>query len=78
MVIVRPHSILPVLAFAAVLASPLVAPSVALADDTSRVASIAAKGQIPAIVPVETGLAFGLGAALVALGMNRRARRSRA
>jgi hypothetical protein len=81
MVTIRPLvSIRPAAVLAAVLAvgavTTVFAPSVAMADGTSRVASIAAKGQIPAVVPVEAGLGLGLCAGLLAIGMDRRSRRT--
>jgi hypothetical protein len=51
------------------------APSVARASDDDRVASIAAKGTISPVVPLEAGLGLGACAALFAFGLDRRARR---
>jgi hypothetical protein len=50
-------------------------PSVARADSDDRVASIAAKGTISPVVPLEAGLGLGACAALFAFGLDRRARR---
>ena len=51
------------------------APSVAHAGSDDRVASIAAKGTISPVVPLEAGLGLGACAALFAFGLDRRARR---
>ncbi len=76
MTVSRPTaSLLPALALAAVFAGVSLAPSVALADVSANVADIAAKGSIPRAVPVESGLGLGMVAALVAFGLDRRARR---
>jgi hypothetical protein len=53
----------------------LLCPSVAHADERARVESIAAKGNISPMVPVEGGLALGLAAGLLALGLQLRSRR---
>jgi hypothetical protein len=71
----RSPSFIRVFVVAATLAAAALAPGAAMADDDARVASIAAKGRIPATVPVEAGLGLGLAAALLALGMDRRSRR---
>jgi hypothetical protein len=68
-------SVVPAFVVAAAFAGATLAPTTALADEGSRVESIAAKGHISPIVPVECGLGFGLCAALLALGMDRRSRR---
>ncbi len=76
MVIVRRiASVVPAAILAASFAGVVLAPSVALADGGTNVESIAAKGHISPMVPVECGLGFGLCAALLALGMDRRSRR---
>jgi hypothetical protein len=49
----------------------------ASADVSPRVADIVAKGHLSPIVPVEAGLVLGLGAALLAYGLDRRARSRR-
>ncbi len=56
-------------------ASVSLCPSVAHADERARVESIAAKGNISPMVPVEGGLALGLAAGLLALGLQLRSRR---
>ena len=74
----RIASLLPAALLAASFAAVSLAPGVAMAaatDGGSRVESIAAKGRFSPVVPVECGLGFGLCAALLALGMDRRARR---
>jgi hypothetical protein len=68
-------SLLPAAALAIVFAGVSLAPRTAHADVSAKVADIAAKGSIPAAVPVEAGLGFGMVAALFAVGMQRRTRR---
>jgi len=68
-------SLLPAVALAAVFAGVSLAPRVAHADVSANVADIAAKGSISPAVPVEAGLGLGMAAALLAFGMDRRARR---
>jgi hypothetical protein len=70
----RVVSLAPAAVLAACFVGASLTPSVAFAGD-SHVESIAAKGHIQPIVPVECGLAFGLSAALVAFGIDRRSRR---
>ena len=68
-------SLVPAAVVAAAFSCEAFAPSVAHADERSRVETIAAKGNISPVVPVEAGLGLGLCAAVLALGMERRARR---
>jgi hypothetical protein len=71
----RSPSFVPAIVFTAAFAAAALVPGAAMADDTARVESIAAKGRIPAVVPVESGLALGLVAGLIAFGVERRSRR---
>jgi hypothetical protein len=75
MSIVRFASFIPAALVAATFASVSLCPGVAQADERARVESIAAKGNISPMVPVEGGLALGLAAGLLALGLQIRARR---
>jgi hypothetical protein len=68
-------SLFPAAAAALVFAGLSLAPRAAHADVSAKVADIAAKGTIPPAVPVEAGLGLGMVAALLAVGMERRARR---
>jgi hypothetical protein len=68
-------SLVSAVALAAVFAGTSLTPRVAHADVSPKVADIAAKGNIPPVVPVEAGLGLGMVAALLAVGAGRRARR---
>ncbi len=77
MTIARKFALLvpPALLAAAVAATVTLAPAVASADERGRVESIASKGTISPVVPVEAGFALSLGAVLLAFAMERRSRR---
>jgi hypothetical protein len=60
---------------AAALGLATFAPGTAQAEESGRVASIAAKGTVPPLVPVVGGLGLGLASAVLALGMEKRSRR---
>jgi hypothetical protein len=70
----RAASLDPAFVLAASFAGATLAPRAALADERSRVESIAAKGHISPTVPVEGGLALCVAAALLAAGLQRRSR----
>ncbi len=63
-------------AVAAATLAPRAAMASGASEVSSRVESIAAKGTVPPMVPVVGGLGLGVAAALLALGMERRSRRS--
>jgi hypothetical protein len=73
----RVASLVAVALFVTVPAGIVLSPGVASADERSRVESIAAKGSISPMVPLASGLGLGLCAALLALGLERRARSRR-
>jgi branched-subunit amino acid transport protein len=68
-------SFVPAATLTATLAATVLTASDGLADVHTTVESIAAKGTINPIVPVEGGLGLTVAAALVAIGMERRSRR---